>query len=364
VTTPQRAGARAYFEHVSTLQSAMEAERGPWIERTLRIAGRPALLRFGSPALESALMGSLRARCLAIEAAEDGGPAPELTLHLWDSADSGLPAPPSPPAWLTGSVCQRFPAHGEIPEGNREGIRSSFELWPNSLQLLDVARGQGFFWIEDSARLSLHIQAAPLLRLLSWWIAARGGALLHAAAIGTVEAGLLVAGAGGRGKSTTALLSLCGGLQYAGDDYTLVTGGREPRAHGLYASAKLKALEDLRRFPALAGCVVNPSPGPDEKLLLQLAAAFPEQLSDGFPLRALLIPQVGGEGSARLEPLGPKAALVAAAPSAVAQLPGTAREAFAVLSDLVRRLPCFLLHTGLEPATIPPLIAGWLEQHR
>jgi hypothetical protein len=56
--------------------------------------------------------------------------------------------------------------------------------------------------------------------------------------------------------------------------------------------------------------------------------------------------------------------VAAAAPSAIAQLPGTAREAFAVLSDLVRQLPCFLLHTGSEPASIPPLIAGWLERHR
>ena len=41
-----------------------------------------------------------------------------------------------------------------------------------------------------------------------------------------------------------------------------------------------------------------------------------------------------------------------------------AREAFAVLGDLVRQLPCFRLHTGSDPASIPPLIAGWLERHR
>lgn len=364
MTTPARAGARAYFEHVRSLQVAMEAQGLPWTERSLRIAGRPVLLRFGSPALESALLGSLRARCQQTRAAEEGGLAPDLTVHLWHSASSGWPAPPSPPAWLLGSVAARFPAHGEIPEGNREGIRSAFHLWPNILSLLDEGTGEGFFWIEDSARLTLHDQSAPLLRLLSWWIAGRGGALLHAAAVGIAEAGVLVAGAGGRGKSTTALLSLCGGLQYAGDDYSLVTAGREPRAHGLYASAKLKALEDLRRFPALSGCVVNPSPRPGEKLLFQLAGAFPGQLGDGFLLRALLIPQVGEMGPAWLEPLSPKDALAAAAPSAIAQLPGTAREAFAVLGDLVRRLPCFLLHTGSDPASIPPLIAGWLERNR
>ena len=84
------------------------------------------------------------------------------------------------------------------------------------------------------------------------------------------------------------------------------------------ASAKLKTLEDLRRFPALAGCVVNPSPRPGEKLLLQLTGAFPGQLGDGFPLRALLIP----------------------------------------------RLPCFLLHTGTVHASSPTLIAGLLELNR
>lgn len=267
------------------------------------------------------------------------------------------------PAWLRGAVTDRFPCHGELPEGNREGIRCSFNLWPHTLQLLDGAAGQGFFWIEDAERLRIHEQAAPLLRLLSWWIAGRGGALLHAAAVGTAAGGLLVAGAGGRGKSTTALLALCAGLRYAGDDYSLVTAGEPPRAHGLYGSAKLKTLADLHRFPALAGCVVNPSPQPGDKLLLQLAAAFPQQLGDGFPLKAVLIPQVGAEGPARLEPLSASAALAAAAPSAVAQLPGTAREAFRLLGQLVRQLPCFLLHTGAEPAAIP-LLAAWLEENR
>jgi hypothetical protein len=342
----------------------MEAEAGPWPQRTFLIAGRRIQLRFGTPALEPLLIASLRHRSLPPVAADGASPPADLTLYLWDSVRSGWPAPPSPPAWLRGSVTDRFPCHGEIPEGNRAGIRCSFHLWPHTLQLLDGAGGQGYFWIEDVERLPLHEQAAPLLRLLSWWIAGRGGALLHAAAVGTAEAGMLVAGAGGRGKSTTALLALCAGLHYAGDDYSLVAAGKSPRAHGLYGSAKLKAMDDLLRFPALRSCLVNPSPRPGDKLLLQLAGSFPGQLGDGFPLRAVVIPQVGGEGSARLDPLSPSAALAAAAPSAIAQLPGTAREAFRVLSDLVRRLPCFLLRTGTEPASIPPLIVAWLEENR
>ncbi len=357
-------GARAYFEHVRALQAAMEAQAGPWPQRSFRIASQRIQLHIGSPALEPLLTTSLRHRSLPALAADEASPAADLHLYLWDSARSGWPAPPSPPAWLRGSITDRFPCHGELPEGNREGIRCSFNLWPHTLQLLDGAAGHGFFWIEDAERLRIHEQAAPLLRLLSWWIAGRGGALLHAAAVGTAAGGLLVAGAGGRGKSTTALLALCAGLHYAGDDYSLVTAGEPPRAHGLYGSAKLKTMADLQRFPALAGCVVNPSPRPGDKVLLQLAGSFPEQLGDGFPLRAVLIPQIDAEGPARLEPLSPTAALAAAAPSAIAQLPGTAREAFQLLGHLVRQLPCFLLRTGAEPAAIPSLLAAWLEENR
>ena len=78
--------------------------------------------------------------------------------------------------------------------------------------------------------------------------------MLHAAAVGTADGGVLIVGRGGVGKSTTALACLAAGMKYVADDYLVVQLDPEPRAFQLYGTAKLEASQ-LRHFPELQNFV-------------------------------------------------------------------------------------------------------------
>src|SRR5262249_58368179 len=90
------------------------------------------------------------------------------------------------------------------------------------LSALDVGTGLAVCWLDDARRVPYYQTGAPLKTILGWWFDRPDRQLLHAGAVGAGEAGVLLAGAGGAGKSTTALLCVDAGLRYAGDDYVLV----------------------------------------------------------------------------------------------------------------------------------------------
>ena len=83
--------------------------------------------------------------------------------------------------------------------------------------------------------------------------------LVHSGAVGIGGQGVLLTGIGGSGQSTTCLLCLEAGLDFAGDDYTAfeLVGGSSARVHSLYSSAKVDPVT-LGRFPRLRQLVSNP----------------------------------------------------------------------------------------------------------
>ena len=81
--------------------------------------------------------------------------------------------------------------------------------------------------------------AAPFRILFHWWSQSFGGQISHAAAVGRDGKGVLLAGRGGSGKSTTAICCVDAGMEYVGDDYVLLTRTPTPTAHSLYNSAKI-----------------------------------------------------------------------------------------------------------------------------
>jgi hypothetical protein len=103
------------------------------------------------------------------------------------------------------------------------------------------------------------------------------------------EGGVLLAGRGGAGKSTTAIAAMLGGLSYAADDYCVIEAEPQPVAHSLYNSGKL-SWSGLHRFPQLCGTPAHGSNG--EKALFFLCALHPERLALRLPIRAVLLPDI------------------------------------------------------------------------
>ena len=110
--------------------------------------------------------------------------------------------------------------------------------------------------------------------------------------MGTAAGAALIVGAGGSGKSTSALWCIGSGLLYCGDEYALVAPESEPRVYSLYCSGKLEPFR-LRNFPHLIGRVESQEVPEGEKALL-----FADRPEDGatrsLALRAVLVPRITG----------------------------------------------------------------------
>src|SRR4051794_7273185 len=115
-----------------------------------------------------------------------------------------------------------------------------------------------------------------------------GRQLLHAAAVGTEQGGVVITGRGGVGKSTAALLCLEAGLAYLGDDYVVVALEPQPMAYSLYCTAKLDDGQ-AAHFPGLLA-LIEPRTGQrghaePEKTVFRLHPARADRFRHSTALR-------------------------------------------------------------------------------
>lgn len=339
--TPEDRQTRRYYEAVEHA-AGTALDRVDEVRRFLAIAGEPLCLRFAGAEVADAFMPALSH--LAIEAAE----APALTVRVWDSRSSDVAIPRSP--WKPDDYLSRGDIRGCA------SVRAAFNLGAGTLSLFDPDAGTAVFWVNDARTLPSYERAAPLRTILGWFLRTRGRELLHAGAVGMAggSGGVLLAGRGGRGKSTTALscLTTSAPLCYAADDYVAVDLDPVPWVHCIYSSGKLEIAHALRLLPELVPLVSNPGAGPEEKGLLFVHQHFPERIASGFPLRAILLPEVtaAAEGRPALLPVSPLAVLQELAASTMGQMPGTDEGTLRLLGTLLRALPCYRLAIGPDLA--------------
>ena len=316
----------------ATLKAAFERSAsfaGETLDRHFNLGGHSLCLRFAGNPLIPILTPAIAHLAAAADSAA-------FTVHVWDaSADaSSIPLP----------ACATDPTNA----------------CPDLLISIEAGAREAFYCVRDRASLPVWERGAPMRPLLHWWMASRGLHLMHAAAVGLPEGGVLLGGASGSGKSTSALACLRSNLSYAGDDYVLVGAEPEPVVHSLYRSAKLHA-DHTHRLPHLIPLIRNNDRTHTEKALMIMDEGYARNLTRGFPLRAILMPRVAGTPDTSVRPMRPSAVLRAMAPSTLFQLPGVGAETFQAIADLTRRLPCFQLDLGTDLSQIPLVISQVLR---
>lgn len=335
---------------------------GGFIERDFCIGGQLLRLRFAGPALVDRFCRAFAH--LAVPVTADA--APDANICLWDTASTGRKLP-----LLIGNLLRLLRVtwsdvdiRGELRAYQSQRLRAML-WWPDMLEVMDLERKLGVFWIPDARAVPYYESGAPLRGMLHWWLSNAQRQLVHGGAVGTAEGGVLLGGVGGSGKSTTSLACLDSPLLYAGDDYTLVTNSPAPFVHSLYNTAKVKTLEDLQaRFPHLESWVTNADGVRDnqEKPLMFVHEHRREKLINGFPLKALVFPRYVGNTKCQLEPLAPGSAFKALAPSTITQTPGAGAETMRALSALVRQVPSYLLGVSSDVRAIPDAIIDLLAK--
>lgn len=332
-----------FFEGV--YQAFQKAEKAMGlIDHFYAIGGHTVRLCFAGSALVSRITPALE------HLITEPTSSPALTVCLWDSASTGIPLPPPP--WSADASIAR----GEVRGCIDDHIHISFQLWDSILNMFDNHSALATFWLPDARQLPYHESGAPLRSILHWWLGIHGLQFVHAAAVGTVEGGVLLAGKSGSGKSTTALNCLKSQLVYVSDDYCLVAADPQPYVYSLYNSAKVNA-DNIHRVPHLKSAISNADRLDSEKALLFLYEHFPEKIVNGFPLRAVLLPRVTGHPETRLTPVSPATGLRALAPSTIFQLAGAGKGAFQTMAKLVKKIPCYHLELGTDISGIPGVIS-------
>lgn len=311
-------------------------------DRTLAIAGLRLRVRLSARRLAE---GTLRA--LAHHAVADAPASPpDLTVLVLDHDVPGNPvhdllptAPAAPPA---GDRVERWSYEGAAGRGLlHEGFRTLF-LW-------DRQHGRAAVWLGEGGALPYHLVALPLLPILSWALAARGCAVVHAAAVATENGALLIAGRSGTGKSTASLSCLDAGLGFLGDDMCVIEAGAPPVVHSLYCSGKLDP-PDTARFPALAPALVEGSGPWWEKSVYLFDDHLAHRVVRRAPLLGVAIPRRDTGPAVRLSP---RQAFLAMAPNTVFQLPGAAQAACAGVKEIVSKLPVHAVGVGDAIGAIP-----------
>ncbi len=343
--TPQRSEAeqRAYFDAAMEQCAQAESRRGT-IRRHLVLAGTRVEFLFAGDRLVPHLLPALSH--LVVPPDE----APDVTIHAWDSDSTGVEMIPPP--------CTRdcFTDRGDIWGMASPRLRSAFHWIEFSLNLLDLDRRTGMFWVRSDERMPYWTKASPFRTLLHWWMEESGAQLLHAAAVGTDEGALLITGKGGVGKSTTALACLTAGMRYLADDYLVVRLEPEPRAYSLYSTAKLDA-DQVGRFPQLRSLVAT-TPGDDEKAVMQLLPAYADRVCLSLPLKAIASPSFGSGPRTVVSAASRPALQRAAAFTTLSQLPHAGHRTHAFIDRLVSLLPGLHLALGHDLATLPGTIAS------
>lgn len=341
----------SYFEESARAAGGTE-------DHEFLLAGHRVRLRFAGPAWSASLTRGLSHLRL--------GPAPEgedpaLTVHVWDGAASQ-------PQGLLGFYLHALTlnwigflnARGQIVDFHGEPLVALYHPGPDLLSVTDTSSNSAYFWKRDASPVPYYETGSPMRSLLHSWLRQRGCQFVHAAAVGRPQGGVLLAGKGGSGKSTTAVACLNSSLLYAGDDYCLVSTGN--RVHSLYNTAKLCGELDLERFPMLKAQVWNQERQPRDKATVFLQDYYPEKLIRDFPLQAILLPHITGQSRTWIEPCKPSEALLALAPTTLAQLPASGSLDMQQMSQVARSVPTFRLHLGSMIKAIPEVIEQFLDR--
>ena len=325
------------------------------IERTYRIGGANFRLRAAGPWLLDRLSPSIE----HLRTDEDRGG--DHVIELWDGASTATEPPAPPPG------SEHLPAGG-IATGAGPTWRAIYEADVRSLSVIDDARNRSWYWTADAQRLPEWNCSTPLRHILHLALATRGVQFVHAGAVGRPDGGVIIVGRSGSGKSTSTLSTLGSDLLYAGDDYVGVSlnpdvGG--PYVHSLYGCGKLEQ-DHVARFPELR-VVRRPErdgtpPAARDKTIFYVRDTYPDRLTSGFPLKAIIVPRVSPSESTQLTAIPLTAALKALIPSTLFEIHGAGQQALSILTGVAQRACTLELRLGRDMGRIPDLLDRALDE--
>lgn len=330
----------ALFAQLQACFAAAAAGRQQTVH--LRLGLGELVLHVATPELLARLLPPLaHLRCTPAAA-----PPFRLTVSIF--ADTQLPPAP----WHKSD----YDARGLVEGWNDARWHTILDPTRGILRLLDRATHRGICFFPSSEAAHELGFTTPLLSLVAGFFRDLPLQLVHAGAVGNSRGGVLIAGKGGAGKSTTVAACLAAqkttGLQMAGDDLVLVELAPAPRVFSLLSTVKLEPEAHL------LGLDLAAQPTREHETLPRHRHIFFADPAPQLPLSAILVPAITGRPHSQLLPISPAEALRSLAPSTLQLLPEVGGAAFTKLAALVRVLPCYRLAAGTDLSQLAHCIAA------
>ena len=176
-----------------------------------------------------------------------------------------------------------------------------------NLTLADNSQRRALTWYPVGSEIPSWEFSRPVLFPIHALMLPTAWTPVHAAAVARNGAAILVAGRGGVGETTTALVCAEAGWDYLSDDFILI-GGTPWRASGIYRSARMRQ-DMFARLSRSMEAATNIS-SDDGELRADVDVSRVGRLGSGdVRIHAIVLPQRKGGRSAALAPCRPSQAL-------------------------------------------------------
>lgn len=265
---------------------------------------------------------------------------PSLSMPDWQGQTPGL-----------GDIYERLEA---------QALDCSYEIDHQSWQFYSSIQKQGIYLLREAKDYAPWEAAFPLRNFLHWQYASQGRRLIHAASLGIGQTGVLLAGAGGAGKSGTTLAGILHGLQSCGDDYI----GIEVDEAGVHAFPVMRLMkQDPKGFARLGINANEPTFGSlnwQGKYEFDFEELSPNSRANRLDIKAVFLPHIGSSQSSSIRPASAREVLFALLPNNLQQLPGRYKQGFNIISQISRQIKGYHLELSQDPKEISATIVEFL----
>jgi len=282
-------------------------------------------------------------------------PVPGLTIEIWDQAETNVPC-------QVGLTRHDLDLHPNLKRST-DGRYASYQL-QHSLACLDRYSRLMVGYASNAEELSLYERGRPLHVPLSLWHKNQDMPLMHAGLVSKNGRGVLLAGPGGSGKSTSAVTCAYAGFDYLSDDLVGLELSSDGRfvGHSLYNSTFMEP-DHLKRFSQLERHAIRGRYSFEKKHLVLLSQIASLKFARSCRIHSIVLPRVLHRPRSVLLRASKGETLLALAPSSL--LVGErshGMEGFNKLARLVERVPCYWLELGNALDEIPRVLEGLLSE--
>lgn len=330
----------AWSAFTAAWQAVVTAHAADLVEQHIQLARRNVCIRVVGAQLATMLFRPFNHLQTGLIATEPTA----LCIDLWDEAAVGTPV-----------QLVDFVHASDVPYGLCSVSPDGGQVWykvDGMTVVYDRVARRAIGYVAAGANLPLHFKGKPLRELLALWLGDQGSHQLHAALVAQDDAGILVGGLNGAGKSTTALACVQAGWAYLGDDVVGLDYHQDGyfEGHSFYNSAFYDH-DQLFRFPELRHYISYAGQLQGNKNLLMFTQQYVHQQSS-TRIRVITLPRIKG-GATQITRAAPKDALRVLAPSSLHLHRPAAHATLERLAQLVQAVPAYWLEVGDDLHRIP-----------